>query len=96
MQRKWIYLPVVVLGLCGYGVIYNEARKEIFYLCQNFISGMPKVIVEEQLSTVSFSRVREVHARKIIMDSGVNLFVHRCSIDFSLDRKVVTAAYTSF
>ncbi|MEM0910021.1 MAG: hypothetical protein AAGJ37_03545 [Pseudomonadota bacterium] len=97
MKIKWIYAGAIIcMILIIIGFFYREARNEVFYLCQSFSEGMPKVIVEEQLSTAEFSRVREIHKRKLVMDSAFNLYVHHCHIEFSLDRKVSSVQYDSF
>ncbi len=97
MRIKQLYIGAIVLfSLIVAGFFYREARNEVYFLCQNFTEGMPKVIVEEQLSTVNLSRIREIHKRKLIMDSAFNLYIHHCQIEFSLDRKVSSVEYGSF
>ncbi|MGQ8364268.1 hypothetical protein [Glaciecola sp. 1036] len=94
---KHLYLAVFVgLLLVIYGFIYNEARKEVYFLCSNFVEGMPKVIVEEQLATAQWSTAIEPHARELISYSALNLYIHQCTIEFDLQRKVTSAKYTSF
>lgn len=97
MRIKQLYIvAVIALVLLVLGFFYREARNEVFYLCQNFSEGMPKVIVEEQLATAQLSRIRQIHKRELVMDSAFNLYAHRCQIEFSLDRKVSKVAYDSF
>ena len=75
--------------------VWNEARKEIFFLCGNFMAGMSEESVVRQLDTGNFLRSRReagASGSRIIADSRYNLGAYSCYIE--LDREgVVAQAY---
>ena len=75
-------------------VYWNEARKEIVYLCGNFGKGVSEQSVLEQLDTGNFLKYRRnalSSGSQIEVDSSFNFAIYRCTIDFDLDGKVVNA-----
>ena len=64
-------------------LVWNEARKEVVFLCGNFQPGVTESSVVTQLDTGDFLRYRvEAHAggRRIIADSVYNFSVYRCVV----------------
>ena len=75
-------------------VYWNEARKEIVYLCGNFGKGVSEQSALEQLDTGNFlrySRNALSSGSRIEVDSSFYFAFYRCTIDFDLDGKVVNA-----
>jgi hypothetical protein len=97
MVRKRLKTVLVILGivtLAAVGSVWNEARKEVVFLCANFTPGVPEESVIRQLETGHFLRYRD-NGRKdgaqIIVDSAYTLGVYNCVIDLDTERVVVRA-----
>lgn len=80
---------MVILGL-----IWNEARKEIVFLCPNFGSGTTEKSVVKQLDTGIFLRY-QIDAlsatSRITVDSAYNLGLYRCIVELDIDQQVSRA-----
>jgi len=75
-------------------VFWNEARKEVVFLCGNFVKGVSKNSVLKQLDTGTFLRYRSEAVSSgsyIEVDSKVNLSVYKCRIYFDSDGIVINA-----
>jgi len=97
-RKRWKYLALVTLtlALLAWGVIWNEARKEIFYLCGNFAPGVTRESVIRQLETGNFLRFemqRQADGQRIVADSAYNLGVYRCVIDLDAAQRVKHREY---
>lgn len=91
---KYLLLLGVLAGLSGTGFLWNESRKEIVYLCGNFVEGTPKNSVLRQLSTgiwLTFRVVEIPGGSHLTAKSTYNLNMYTCSIDFNADELVVAA-----
>ena len=94
--RIIIVVTVIVVLLAGF--YWNEARKEIVFLCGNFEKGVSEQSVTRQLDTGNFLRY---HAKKtpsgkrIVVDSAYNLSMYKCIIDVDEDGKVKEARLES-
>ena len=74
---------LVVAGLAAV-LVWNEARKEVVFLCGNFTAGVTRGSVEQQLGTGHFLRYRRepaVMGSRIVVDSAYTLGAHRCTIE---------------
>lgn len=79
---------IVFLLIVVEGFVWNEARKEIVYLCQNFTPGVAQESVIRQLDTGTFLRYQltnEGADRKIVAWSGVNFYMYQCRVNISQD-----------
>jgi len=99
MNRKhWKYLALAItaFALLIWGVFWNEARKEIFYLCGNFAPGVSRDSVIRQLETGNFLRFEmQMHegGQRIVADSAYNLGVYRCIVDLDEAHNVTYREY---
>ncbi|NGP76860.1 hypothetical protein G3570_09465 [Balneolaceae bacterium YR4-1] len=67
------------------GFYWNEARKEIVFLCANFKKGVTEESVREQLDTGNFLKYLTEDipgGKRIIAESPYNLYMNRCVIEF--------------
>lgn len=97
MRRKPIAIAAGVLlalgGLAG-GIYWNEARKEVIYLCGNFTEGVTLDSVRRQLDTGTFLRYAEhptVGGRRIVVDSRLTRGFYTCVIDMDKSGRVIRA-----
>ncbi len=77
-------------------LVWNEARKEIKFLCGNFASGVTEQSVVNQLDTGEFLRYAFVDAdasTAIMVDSAYNLGLYRCEILLNQEGRVISARY---
>jgi hypothetical protein len=76
------------------GFYWNEARKEVVFLCGNFTAGVSRASVVEQLATVNLSTVSVVAlpaGSRIELSSPLNFRLYRCVIDFDASDTVIQA-----
>ena len=86
----------LILAVIIIGFVWNEARKEIVFLCSNFGPGTTAQSVITQLNTGSFLRYqRETHSERnrIYVDSAFNLGRYRCVVELDQDQ-IVTGVNT--
>ena len=94
--RIIIVVTVIVVLLAGF--YWNEARKEIVFLCGNFEKGVSEQSVTRQLDTGNFLRYqtkKTPSGKRIVIDSAFNLFMFKCIIDIDEDGKVKEARLES-
>ena len=92
--RIFIVLTVVAALVAGF--YWNEARKEIVFLCENFERGVSEQSVIRQLETGNFLRYHTELApsgKRIIVDSAYNLSMYKCIIDVDRNGKVQEALF---
>lgn len=90
-QVKTILLFGLVAALVVASFYWNEARKEVVFLCGNFVDGTSEESVLRQLNTGNFLRYHTENfssGKRIIVDSPYNLSMYKCIIDFDMDGKV--------
>ena len=67
------------------GMVYwNEARKEVVFLCGNFGAGVSEKHVRRQLDTGHFLRYHTEDGpagRRIVADSPLTLGLYRCVVE---------------
>jgi hypothetical protein len=93
MVKVALVLSLVMAGVVA-AVYWNEARKEVVYLCGNFGKGVAQSSVLKQLDTGNFLqyRVETVSTgSRIIVDSKLNFRLYQCMIEFDPQGKVVNA-----
>lgn len=81
----WIIVFLVVVVAAFF---WNEARKEIVYLCGNFISGVEESSVRRQLDTanlLSYRTEETATGRQIVAQSLFNLNRHQCVVYLTQD-----------
>ncbi|XOV86939.1 MAG: hypothetical protein ACFHX7_18490 [Pseudomonadota bacterium] len=103
--RGWLgraYLGLACLGLVTLLVatafVWQEARKEVVYLCGNFRPGISEQSVLTQLETGNFLKVeRELQGAgsRITAYSDYNMGLYRCIIE-SDDQQTVVAVVAEF
>lgn len=67
---------------------WNEARKELVFLCENFNQGIPEQSVRNQLDTGNLLQYHTENlptGKRIIAESPFNLWIYQCVVD--LDSK---------
>lgn len=77
---------------------WNEARKEIVFLCRNFEKGVSEQSVTTQLDTGNLLRYRSEQTssgKRIVVDSAYNLRMYKCIIEFDANGKVTEAQLES-
>lgn len=82
-----VFGALVLAGLAA-ALVWNEARKEVVFLCGNFTAGVTSDNVERQLATGHFLRYRREPApmgSRIVVDSAYTLGAHRCTIELDMD-----------
>ncbi len=92
LARIGIVLTVITALIALF--YWNEARKEIVFLCGNFEKGVSEQRVIRQLNTGNFLRynTQKSHpGKRIIVDSAYNLSMYKCVIDFDESGKVEKA-----
>ena len=75
---------LVILALLVGGFVWNEARKEVVYLCGNFTAGVDEASVLEQLDTghfLSYHREPAVMGSRLVVSSSYNLGRERCVVE---------------
>lgn len=94
-RNRAIITSLVAIIIASITAFYwNEARKEVFFLCGNFSVGVTQSSVLEQLQTGHFLKYqveREAGASRIIVDSVLAPGTPRCLIDFDREDKVIQA-----
>ncbi len=84
----------LVLALGAAAFVWDEARKEVVFLCGNFAPGTVEDSVIRQLDTANFLR-RERRTRPmattLVVDSAWNLGLSRCVIELDGDGIVMRA-----
>ena len=95
---RGLLILVLLLLLIGGGFVWNEARKEVVYLCGNFGAGVRQDSVLRQLGTGEFLRFQidgSAEGSRIVVDSAYNLSMFRCEIDLDANGRVVQAGVVS-
>lgn len=86
-------LTLVMAGVVA-AIYWNEARKEVVYLCGNFVKGVAQSSVLRQLDTGNFLQYQLETistGSRIIVDSRLNFRLYQCIIEFDPEGKVVNA-----
>ncbi len=97
IRNTLISLLAVSLVLSSF--FWNEARKEVVYLCGNFGTGVSQQSVMNQLATANLLDVTQLttdYGIRVVSDSAVSLRMYRCNIDIGTDGKVITASVSGW
>ncbi|MEZ4702504.1 MAG: hypothetical protein R2834_19380 [Rhodothermales bacterium] len=81
-----------VIGAIGF--YWNEARKEVVFLCGNFVEGVPEASVRRQLDTGNLLRYHTVdthEGRQVRAESLMPFGVPACVVDLDAAGVVVAA-----
>lgn len=79
---------VAVLLVVVMVFISNEARKEIVYLCGNFVPGVQESSVRRQLDTgnlLTYHKDQSTKGTRIVAQSVFNFYLRKCTVDFNKD-----------
>ena len=96
-MKVWHRAALAFTGLTALLVIaffWNEARKEVVFLCGNFAPGVDQQSVVQQLGTGHFLRYRieDVEGgRRIVADSVLTLSVYQCVVELDVNGIVIAA-----
>ena len=80
---KSIAALIVISGLVW---LWNEAHKELVFLCGNFKPGAGEQSVNRQLATAQFLGFRKESTgstERIVASSMIHLGIHACVIDLN-------------
>ena len=91
---KYVVSLLLVAVFVVAAVYWNEARKEIVFLCGNFHSGVSEGTIIRQLETgnlLRYQREDTPSGQRVVVDSPYNLFVSKCVVDFDEKGNVVAA-----
>jgi hypothetical protein len=86
-------LSLLMAGVVA-AVYWNEARKEVVYLCGNFVKDVSQSSVLKQLDTGNFLQYRletVSTGSRITVDSRLNFRLYQCIVEFDPEGKVVSA-----
>lgn len=89
MKRSILFDIVSICAIALLIVItfsWIEARKEVIYLCDNFVPGVPKYSVERQLNTTDFlmwDTVFSANGSRIDAYSPLHLGGMKCRVEFN-------------
>jgi hypothetical protein len=84
---------LVIVGAVA-AAYWNEARKEVVYLCGNFSKGVSQDSVLRQLDTgnlLQYQLETISTGSRIIADSRLNLRRYKCIVEFDPEGKVLSA-----
>ncbi len=87
-----VALALLLIGAMSF--VFNEARKEVVYLCGNFTAGVSQASVVRQLETGNFLRYRyqtSDSGQRIVADSVFNLGAYRCVVELDQQGIVIQA-----
>ncbi|MGS2721502.1 hypothetical protein [Paraglaciecola aestuariivivens] len=79
-----------------YAFIWESARKEVFYLCGNFSSGVKQASVIKQLDTANLAEYSQQSTETgsiITFSSKFNVNLFQCVIELDTNNQVVQATY---
>jgi hypothetical protein len=102
MKNTFLSKPVIIavsislVALVVFAFVFNEARKEVYFLCGNFKEGVTQESVIRQLNTASFSAFSESSLEsgtQIVHSSALNFHLFRCNIELTRDGLVRSAIY---
>lgn len=83
-MKKALLAASLALVLAIFVMVWNEARKEVVFLCGNFQPGVTEASVLAQLDTGHFLRYRVEDlpgGHRIVADSLYNFSVYRCVVE---------------
>ncbi|EKE84418.1 hypothetical protein [Idiomarina xiamenensis] len=100
-KKKRVVVIGFVAACCLFAAIYlgilsNEARKEVYYLCGNFKEGVSYSSVIRQVDTANLSsyKIKLMEGRtQIELSSALNFHFFTCTINFNAEKSVVSATY---
>lgn len=95
---KGLVILLLLLTLAAGGFVWNEARKEVVYLCGNFSAGVSQDSVLQQLGTGQFLRYQIdawPEGSRIVVDSLYSSSLFRCEIDLDGNGRVLRAKVVS-
>ena len=94
-RNRIIIMILVAIVVASVTVFYwNEARKEVYFLCGNFSGGVSQSSVLKQQQTGHFHSYqveRGATGSRISVDSVLGFGAPRCLIDFDREDKVIQA-----
>lgn len=97
MRMRWSMTIAagLLFALIVIGFTWNEARKEIVFLCSNFRLGITEQSVINQLNTGNFLRYEKEafsDTNRINVDSAYNFGLYRCVVELDESLVVIRSA----
>ena len=89
--QRTLWVAITALLVAAGLLVWNEARKEVVFLCGNFVPGVAGSSVRDQLDTGHFLRYRQRvtdTGSRIVADSAYTLGLHSCVVDLGSDDRV--------
>ncbi len=86
----------VILGMVLYGFAWNEARKELKFLCANFGVGVAQTSVIRQLDTGNWLDYQVTPYQQgvlIVAASDIHLSAYSCVVTLDNKGKVISALF---
>ena len=93
---RFLVAAISVSSLVIWWVYFNEARKEVYYLCGNFSKGNSYSSVIRQLNTINLSEYKlenTAQGKRATHSSKFNFHLFTCTIEFNAQEKVVSVSY---
>jgi hypothetical protein len=93
-HSRWALVLLLLMALILAGFFWNEARKEIVFLCGNFVPGVSQESVTRQLDTGHFLQYRLLEGdptARIVASSKINFERYKCIVDFDSDGAFIHA-----
>lgn len=93
---KLFAFVIALFLILGFGVAANEAKKEVYFLCESFSEGDTYAGVLSQLETVDWSHYKvesQGGGKRIEFSSPLNFHFFSCTINFNLKGLVVSTQY---
>lgn len=94
-----LYVAIAIVAISSFvvsAIYWNEARKEVRYLCGNFTSGVSKNSVIRQLNTANLANyqlLEHSNGSQIIFSSKLNFRIYTCIISLNASGIVTRASY---
>lgn len=92
----WLVTALVLIAILALGFLFNESRKEVYYLCGNFTADTSLASIQRQLDTANLSStLNEVagHNRSLVFTSEWSGRIFQCRIELNPDNSVERVAY---
>lgn len=94
--RKGLFSLAALTAVAVAVFFWNEARKEIYFLCGNFTPGITEASVRQQLDTGDFLQHRTTttaSGSRITVNSWYTLKTVSCTIEIGKDNVVASTIF---
>lgn len=93
---KAMVAAMAATGLLIYGFYAVEAKKEVYYLCQNFQPGESMASVLMQLDTAELSsyQLKDLNPEtELVQSSSLNFHLYQCRVVLDFHNRVISADF---